>query len=193
MKKFLKLYDEDRQTDQSNFEDCGGKYKPTIQGLSRSLADPWWVCVQIHVDRNTNIQHCILVSMLRVQYMSNLFVFLIYADVPDTYKMRGEAESDAGLRKACRFRRSWLGSCSGETDEFYGFKEGKPCLIVKLNRIVNFKPKVGLFCAHQTTGGVLCYGPRLCTVASVTQIINKLFVLVGSESDGGSGNNKAHG
>lgn len=53
-------------------------------------------------------------------------------------------ENDKGQRKACRYRRSLLGSCSGLTDPNYGFKDGKPCLIVKLNRIVNFRPKVGL-------------------------------------------------
>lgn len=39
MKDFVKQYDEDRQKDDMKFEDCGGKYKPIIQGLSYSLAD----------------------------------------------------------------------------------------------------------------------------------------------------------
>lgn len=62
-------------------------------------------------------------------------------DTPQTYKDRGELESTYGTRKACRFNRDLLKECSGKTDKSYGFSEGKPCLIVKLNRIVFFKPR----------------------------------------------------
>ncbi|XP_042339612.1 sodium/potassium-transporting ATPase subunit beta-1a [Plectropomus leopardus] len=61
---------------------------------------------------------------------------------PQSYKDRGSVESDTEPRKACNFSRSLLGDCSGLDDKFYGFKEGKPCIIVKLNRIVNFRPKI---------------------------------------------------
>lgn len=62
-------------------------------------------------------------------------------DVPESYKNRGDLESDVGIRKACRFSRQLLGPCSGLEDRDFGFSTGKPCLIVKLNRIVNFRPK----------------------------------------------------
>ncbi|XP_013878496.1 sodium/potassium-transporting ATPase subunit beta-1a [Austrofundulus limnaeus] len=85
MRDLLKLYDDEKQTDQM-FEDCG--------------------------------------------------------DTPRSYIERGTLEEDStGQRKACRFKRTWLQSCSGLSDSTFGFKEGKPCLIVKLNRIVNFKPR----------------------------------------------------
>ncbi|XP_041834506.1 sodium/potassium-transporting ATPase subunit beta-1b [Melanotaenia boesemani] len=60
---------------------------------------------------------------------------------PAEYKNRGDLESDMGTRKACRFSRTLLGPCSGIEDQDFGFKDGKPCLVVKLNRIVNFRPK----------------------------------------------------
>lgn len=60
---------------------------------------------------------------------------------PQTYKNRADFESDVGVRKACMFSKNWLGPCSGIEDRDFGFSEGKPCLIVKLNRIVNFRPK----------------------------------------------------
>lgn len=62
-------------------------------------------------------------------------------DQPQEYKHRGDLEMDIGARKACRFMRTFLGPCSGIEDKDFGFSEGKPCLIVKLNRIVNFKPR----------------------------------------------------
>ncbi|MCJ8747772.1 hypothetical protein PDJAM_G00157280 [Pangasius djambal] len=60
---------------------------------------------------------------------------------PEAYKNRGDLESEIGIRKACRFPKGILGPCSGIKDEYFGFSEGRPCLIVKLNRIVNFIPK----------------------------------------------------
>ncbi|KAJ8407280.1 hypothetical protein AAFF_G00278540 [Aldrovandia affinis] len=62
-------------------------------------------------------------------------------DDPAEYINRGDMDTDVGVRKACRFSKSLLGSCSGIDDPDFGFGTGTPCLIVKLNRIVNFRPK----------------------------------------------------
>ncbi|KAK5609785.1 hypothetical protein CRENBAI_021086 [Crenichthys baileyi] len=85
LRDFLNQYDDEKQTDNMQFEDCGAE--------------------------------------------------------PGDYKNRGDLESDMGVRKACRFSKTLLGPCSGLEDPDYGFKQGKPCVIVKLNRIVNFRPK----------------------------------------------------
>ncbi|XP_057696836.1 sodium/potassium-transporting ATPase subunit beta-1a [Corythoichthys intestinalis] len=67
-----------------------------------------------------------------------------YEDCGDTagpYIERDSMEKDKSQRKACMYRRSWLQSCSGQSDETFGFRSGEPCIIIKLNRIVNFRPK----------------------------------------------------
>lgn len=44
-------------------------------------------------------------------------------------------------RKVCQFKRSLLRSCSGLTDTSFGFKDGRPCVIIKMNRVVGLRPK----------------------------------------------------
>lgn len=64
-----------------------------------------------------------------------------FSDVPSEIKERGEFNNERGERKVCRFKLEWLGNCSGINDETYGYKEGKPCILIKLNRVLGFKPK----------------------------------------------------
>ncbi|XP_014837232.1 PREDICTED: sodium/potassium-transporting ATPase subunit beta-1 [Poecilia mexicana] len=66
-----------------------------------------------------------------------------YDDCNDlqTYVDRGKLDKEEGVKRSCRFLRSNLQNCSGVKDETFGFSKGQPCLIVKLNRIVNFRPK----------------------------------------------------
>nr|KAF6290227.1 ATPase Na+/K+ transporting subunit beta 1 [Myotis myotis] len=68
-------------------------------------------------------------------------IFEDCGSVPSDFKDRGAYDSDPGERKVCRFKLEWLGNCSGINDESFGYKEGKPCVLIKLNRVLGFKPK----------------------------------------------------
>lgn len=47
---------------------------------------------------------------------------------------------DLVQRKVCQFKRSLLRSCSGLIDQSFGFKDGRPCVILRMNRVVGLKP-----------------------------------------------------
>lgn len=52
----------------------------------------------------------------------------------DTYFMQDQLE-ESEERKACQFKRSWLGQCSGLQDRDYGYSQGKPCILLRMNRV----------------------------------------------------------
>ncbi|XP_036254251.1 sodium/potassium-transporting ATPase subunit beta-1 [Molothrus aeneus] len=68
-------------------------------------------------------------------------VFQDCGDTPTEYKERGPYNDAQGQKKVCKFKREWLENCSGLHDPTYGYKDGKPCILVKLNRIIGFKPQ----------------------------------------------------
>nr|P30716.1 RecName: Full=Sodium/potassium-transporting ATPase subunit beta-3; AltName: Full=Sodium/potassium-dependent ATPase beta-3 subunit [Rhinella marina]CAA77843.1 Na,K-ATPase beta-3 subunit [Rhinella marina]CAA77844.1 Na,K-ATPase beta-3 subunit [Rhinella marina] len=44
-------------------------------------------------------------------------------------------------KKSCQFNRSSLGPCAGlEGNEYFGYNDGSPCVLVKMNRIIGLKP-----------------------------------------------------
>ncbi|XP_053552894.1 potassium-transporting ATPase subunit beta-like, partial [Bombina bombina] len=49
--------------------------------------------------------------------------------------------SGSGRNKfACQFTTNMLGNCSGKDDPTFGFASGQPCILIKMNRIINFMP-----------------------------------------------------
>uniref|UniRef100_A0A8C8DW11 Sodium/potassium-transporting ATPase subunit beta n=1 Tax=Oryzias sinensis TaxID=183150 RepID=A0A8C8DW11_9TELE len=46
-------------------------------------------------------------------------------------------QDQGSIKKVCQFKRSILRQCSGLPDTSFGYAEGKPCIIVKMNRVRN--------------------------------------------------------
>lgn len=44
-------------------------------------------------------------------------------------------QDDEPIKKVCQFKRSMLRQCSGLPDTSFGYAEGKPCIIIKMNRV----------------------------------------------------------
>ncbi|KAG7526576.1 sodium/potassium-transporting ATPase subunit beta-3 [Solea senegalensis] len=44
-------------------------------------------------------------------------------------------------KKVCRFKRDSLSFCSGLSDTNFGYSEGRPCVLLKLNRIIGLMPR----------------------------------------------------
>ncbi|XP_038671547.1 sodium/potassium-transporting ATPase subunit beta-3a isoform X1 [Scyliorhinus canicula] len=47
------------------------------------------------------------------------------------------------IKKACQFNRTMLGDCSGANNSSFGYNEGKPCVLVKMNRIIGLEAGAG--------------------------------------------------
>ncbi|XP_068611866.1 sodium/potassium-transporting ATPase subunit beta-2-like [Brachionichthys hirsutus] len=43
-------------------------------------------------------------------------------------------------KRSCQFNRTMLDQCSGIIDGFYGYSIGQPCILIKLNRVIDMLP-----------------------------------------------------
>ena len=53
---------------------------------------------------------------------------------------------EAAERKSCQFKRSWLEQCSGLQDPHFGFSQGKPCVLLRMNRVRDNQSHTGRIC-----------------------------------------------
>ncbi|XP_008332301.1 sodium/potassium-transporting ATPase subunit beta-3a [Cynoglossus semilaevis] len=58
---------------------------------------------------------------------------------PGEYFLQDDTEENT--KKVCRFKRGSLRSCSGLSDTSFGYSDGKPCILLKMNRIIGLKPR----------------------------------------------------
>ncbi|XP_048044087.1 sodium/potassium-transporting ATPase subunit beta-2b isoform X1 [Megalobrama amblycephala] len=64
-----------------------------------------------------------------------------YECKPDRYFIQEDSGSLKNFpKRSCQFNRTILEDCSGLTDRYYGYNEGKPCVIIKLNRVIGLLP-----------------------------------------------------
>nr|XP_003413675.1 potassium-transporting ATPase subunit beta [Loxodonta africana] len=58
----------------------------------------------------------------------------------ERYYFQESFDAPNHTKYSCKFPVDTLQNCSGLIDPNFGFEEGKPCFIIKMNRIVNFLP-----------------------------------------------------
>ncbi|XP_070289632.1 sodium/potassium-transporting ATPase subunit beta-3 [Myotis yumanensis] len=51
------------------------------------------------------------------------------------------SEQKGPVYEACQFPLNLLEACSGENDPDFGYSQGHPCILVKMNRIIGLKPQ----------------------------------------------------
>ncbi|XP_074991164.1 sodium/potassium-transporting ATPase subunit beta-2 [Calonectris borealis] len=78
------------------------------------------------------------------------------ACVPGRYNEQPDDSVPNYPKRACRFNRSLLGPCAGLAPaDDYGYGAGQPCVLIKVNRVINFFPgrnkSINVVCAAKVT------------------------------------------
>ncbi|XP_029956354.1 sodium/potassium-transporting ATPase subunit beta-2b isoform X2 [Salarias fasciatus] len=64
-----------------------------------------------------------------------------YECTPDQYfEQEDSGDVKNNPKRSCQFNRTVLEDCSGIHDRYYGYRDGKPCIIIKLNRVIGMLP-----------------------------------------------------
>ncbi|CAI5793548.1 protein ATP1B4 isoform X2 [Podarcis lilfordi] len=127
-------------------------WNPETRRFMGRTAHSWGVMIRPHISSSVNIAFKPADADSWQKYVDNLHAFL--QDYDDkvqeeknikcnegNYFIQDDEES--GLRKACQFKRSALNACSGIDDPSFGYSTGQPCILLKMNRIVGYKPGYG--------------------------------------------------
>ncbi|XP_060793868.1 sodium/potassium-transporting ATPase subunit beta-2a isoform X2 [Neoarius graeffei] len=63
------------------------------------------------------------------------------ACAPDQYFIQEDSGNVRNNpKRSCQFNRTMLEECSGLVDQTYGYRDGKPCVLIKLNRVIGMLP-----------------------------------------------------
>ncbi|KAM6427309.1 protein ATP1B4 isoform 1-T2 [Liasis olivaceus] len=118
----------------------------------RDRVAPPGVTIRPYIEHGYNIDFSISQPHSWQPYVDNMEQFLKeYDDVvqetknipcaPGAYFIQGSDES--ADKKACQFKRSQLMKCSGLQDQTFGYSQGQPCILLKMNRIIGYQPGYG--------------------------------------------------
>uniref|UniRef100_A0A1A7W8V8 Sodium/potassium-transporting ATPase subunit beta n=1 Tax=Iconisemion striatum TaxID=60296 RepID=A0A1A7W8V8_9TELE len=123
-------------------------HKPTWQDR---LSTPGLV-IRPHADETFEIVYTIEKTESWDMYAQTLDKFLsAYNDTvqaqknhqctPDQYfQQEDSGDVKNNPKRSCQFNRTMLEICSGLRDRYYGYQDGKPCIIIKLNRVIGLLP-----------------------------------------------------
>uniref|UniRef100_A0A1A8F3C7 Sodium/potassium-transporting ATPase subunit beta n=1 Tax=Nothobranchius korthausae TaxID=1143690 RepID=A0A1A8F3C7_9TELE len=140
----------------------GGLFALTMYVMLQTLDDhkPTWqdrlstpgLVIRPHADETFEIVYTIQETESWDMYAQTLDKFLSgYNDTvqaqknhqctPDQYfQQEDSGDVKNNPKRSCQFNRTMLNICSGLQDRYYGYQDGRPCIIIKLNRVIGLLP-----------------------------------------------------